>query len=108
MSMVQFLSFIPLMNWNIPGVFSTFINSYLTVTGITIPFAMIPVNYLNPLYLLSNFITPPFNSKFFDCGFNSVSLIYNFANQLFTWITLLLIYFLLIFLTRYFTGKKYA
>lgn len=105
--MVQLLSFIPLLNLSIPSVLATFINNYLSVTAITFPFTLIPFNFINPLFWLSYFATPPFNSKFIDGGYYAVSFIYNFADQFFTWISLLLLYFLLIFLTKVLKGKRY-
>ena len=105
--MCQFLYFIPLLNGNIPPLIVTFINNYLSVIDISFPFELIPIDFINPIYLLSDFITPPFNTKFLDAGYQSVSIIFNLANQIWTWLTLLFSYFILRFLVRALPGKRY-
>ena len=95
------------MNANTPPLVVAFINNYLSVIDISFPFYLIPIDFINPIYWLSDFITPPFNTKFLESGFQSVSIIYNFANQIWTWLTLILIYFILKFLVWVLPGERY-
>lgn len=105
-STVQLLSFIPLLNGITPGILTIFINNYLSVTSITFPFELIPIDWINPLYWFAVFFTPPYNNSFFDCGYTTTHFIYNFANQIWTWMLLLLLYIFLIILSNLLPGEK--
>ena len=95
MSMIQMMSYPPLMNWILPDNLINFITNYMTINSISIPFNLLPDWVPNPLNALQMFIFDPFNDKMMQYGYISISFIYNFAQQLFTWIVLLAIYLML-------------
>ena len=106
MSMIQILSYPPLMNWILPDNLINFITNYMTVNSISIPFNLFPSFLPNPMNLLNPFIFNPFNDRMAQYGYISISFIWNFGQQLFTWITLLAIYLLLCLFIYYVPPNK--
>ena len=91
-NMLQILSYIPLLNCDLPNNFRIILTDYLSGDLFVLPFDMIPEFPYNPLDYLSVFITEPLNERFGDLNYESISFIFNFADELLTWLTLLLIY----------------
>jgi len=94
-NMVQMLSYIPLLDCNVPNIFKLLLTEYLTITKIAIPFNLIPDFPSNPLSQFTRFLTEPLNEKFGELKYESISFIFNFSEELLTWIVLGLIYLLL-------------
>ena len=94
-NMVQMVSFIPLLDCNIPNIFRLLLTEYLTITKVVIPFNSIPDFPYDPLSQLTRFLTEPLNEKFEELGYESISFIFNFSEELLTWIVLGLTYPLL-------------
>lgn len=92
---VQILSYLPLIDCLIPTNLEMVLNDYLTIGDLTIPFDILPSWVPNPKDLLVLFETLPFNERFGLAGFDSLSFVYNFAEDLFTWIILIFFYLLL-------------
>lgn len=104
---IQFLSYLPLIDCFIPGNLEMVLSDYLTVGDIKIPFDMLPEWVPSPKKLLVVFELMPFNERIVTAGYESLSFIYNFAEDLVTWTLLGLFYILLNMLTRLFPGVKY-
>ena len=98
-NMLQVLSYVPAISCEFPNNLEVFLTEYLTVGKVSIPFDILPSWIPNPLSYLSGFITTPFNERFELCGYQTFSFIYNFADQLITWLLVLLFYILLRILT---------
>ena len=94
-NMVQFISYLPGLNCALPLNFEIFISDYLTIKKVSIPYELIPEFPYNPLNYASYFLTNPFSERFSLLGYNSISFIFNFLDELLTWILLLLLYLLL-------------
>jgi len=94
-NMVQIISYIPLLDCNIPNIFRLLLTEYLTVRKIAIPFNLVPDFPYNPLSELTRFLTEPLNEKFEELEYVSISFILNFSEELLTWIVLGLTYLLL-------------
>lgn len=95
MSMIQVLSFAPVLNCEIPGNLEEFLTTYFGVSKSSIPFEYLPSWVPNPKDFIAKFKTEPLNSKFDNAGYASTSFIYNLSDQLGTWIILVLAYFLI-------------
>ncbi len=106
--MVQVLNYIPLLNATLPPNLSEFLKEYLTMASIKIPFSLLPDFIPNPREWLSEFLTNPFNDRFQLFGLDSISFIWNFAEQLYTWAILLLIYLVISILSRCLPSTRYA
>jgi len=106
--MVQLLSYIPLINGQLPPNMELFIGRYLSVGAIKIPFRSFPSFIPNPLSLLTAFVTNAFNDRFQLFGFESVSFIWNFAEQLATWLIMLVTYLVLRLLCKYLPQNRYG
>jgi hypothetical protein len=106
--MVQVLNYIPLLNATLPPNMNEFLKQYLTVASIKIPFSLLPDFIPNPLEWVSGFLTNPFNDRFQLFGLDSISFIWNFAEQLYTWAILLLIYVALTILSKCVPSSRYA
>ena len=91
-NMIQILSYLPLLNCDLPDNFRMVLTEYLSDDLFVLPFDIIPQFPYNPLNYLSAFITEPFNEKFEDLDYESISFIFNFSDELLTWLVLLLIY----------------
>jgi len=92
---VQIISYIPLLNCNIPNIFRLLLTEYLTVRKVAIPLNSIPDFPFNPLSQFTRFLTKPLNEKFEKLKYESISFIFNFSEELLTWILLGLTYLLL-------------
>ncbi len=104
-NMLQMISFLPIIDCVIPSNFETFITQYLTVGDVSFPFDTFSEYIPNPLSYLSAFITNPLDSRYFQCGFESLSFIYNFGSQLVTWLLVGLFYLLIRILVRAFPRR---
>ena len=98
-NMLQILSYVPAINCDFPYNLEVFLTDYLSVSKVSFPFAILPSWVPNPLSYVSRFVTTPFNSRFLLCGYESFNFIYNFADQLLTWLLVLLFYIVLRVLT---------
>ncbi len=98
-NMLQLLSYIPAIDCVFPYNLNAFLTQYMSVSSVSIPYSILPDWVPNLLSYLSDFVTEPFNSQFEGCGYESLSFIYNFADQLTTWLLVLMFYLLLRFLT---------
>ncbi len=107
-NMLQILSYLPIINCNIPYNFEVFITQYLTMSQITFPTELMPDWMPNPLAYFESFITEALNERYSLCGYDSLSFVYNFGNQIFTWLLLLLFYILLRILTWMIPKSKYG
>lgn len=107
-NMLQMLSYAPAINCDFPYNLEVFLTEYLSVSKVSIPFNLLPTWIPNPLSFLSGFLTTPFNARFLLCGYESFSFIYNFADQLLTWLLVLLFYILLRILTYLIPEKTCA
>ena len=90
--MLQYISFLPVINCVMPGNMEAFITKFFGVSKVSIPFEYFPSWVPNPLIYLDLFKTPPLNSRFANDGYTSVNFIYNYSSQLFTLLTVLIIY----------------
>ena len=90
-----------------PDNLQTFLTTYLTIGSISIPYNILPDFIPNPKDMIRDFLTKPLSDRFRSAGFESLSFIYNFGDQISTWIILLLIYLTLIILTKCISKEKY-
>ncbi len=104
--MVQMLSFIPLINGVMPANMEMFMKDYLSVVSITIPFSLFPSFIPNPLAWIAVFISDAFNDRFHQFGFESASFLWNFAEQLLTWLIMLVIYTTLSVISLYLPDNR--
>ena len=100
-NMLQMLSYLPMIDCDIPQNLVVFLTQYMTVGKVSLPFDMMPSWIPNPLAYLPTFLTDPFNGRFSLCGYATLSFIYNFADQLTTWCLLLAFYIALCILTKW-------
>ena len=107
-NMLQILSYLPIIDCDLPSNFEIFITEYLTVSQVVFPFQMLPQFVPNPLSFLTDFLTAALNDRYSLCGYESVSFIYNFGSQLLTWILLFLLYLVLLILVRIIPKSKYG
>jgi hypothetical protein len=84
---IQILSYLPLIDCTIPSNMKTFFIDYFGVSKSSIPFESLPEWVPNPLNFLALFEGEPYNERFKELGYNSLSVIYNFSNQIGTWAT---------------------
>ncbi len=105
-NMLQLLSYIPVINCTLPYTLEVFLTQYLSVSKVSFPFQL----FISGFSLLSwpTFLTLPLNPRFSLSGYDSTSFIYNFAEQLSTWLLLALLYVLLCVLTKVFPEPKYC
>lgn len=93
-NMMQILSYIPVIDCNVPSKLEYFLTVHFGLSKCSIPFDLLPSWMYNPMDFIAKFKTKSLSSRFESAGYVSVSFIYNFINQLITWIALTLIYFL--------------
>eukprot|EP01022_Parablepharisma_sp_SALTPOND_P012507 TRINITY_DN1609_c0_g2_i1.p1 TRINITY_DN1609_c0_g2~~TRINITY_DN1609_c0_g2_i1.p1 ORF type:complete len:1244 (+),score=61.49 TRINITY_DN1609_c0_g2_i1:84-3815(+) len=98
-NMLQILSYIPIIDCELPYNLEVFLSEYLTVSKVAFPFQVFAGYIPNPLEYISGYLINPFNERFSICGYESLSFIYNFFDQLLTWVLLFFFYMLLRFLT---------
>ena len=106
MNMVQFISYLPGLNCALPPNFEIFMTDYLSIKKLSIPVDMIPEFPYNPLNYITCFLTNPFSERFSLLGYESISFIFNFLDELVTWLLLLLLYLLLMILCSIFSKNK--
>jgi len=112
-NMVQILAYLPVISVEIPTNLEIFLTQYLTVNKMVFPFKLLPNIPYNPLNYLWVFITKPLNDRFILSGYETLSFIMNFSEELLTWIMLFFFYLLLKVLTAiipkttYFSIVKY-
>eukprot|EP01022_Parablepharisma_sp_SALTPOND_P034527 TRINITY_DN920_c0_g1_i1.p6 TRINITY_DN920_c0_g1~~TRINITY_DN920_c0_g1_i1.p6 ORF type:complete len:224 (+),score=6.17 TRINITY_DN920_c0_g1_i1:3523-4194(+) len=105
-NMLQLLSFGPIISCVVPHNLEMFLTEYLEVCKVTFPFRLLPSWLPSPTDYLSSFLTVPFNERFLICGYEALSFIYNFAEELATWVLLLGFYILLKLLTCIFSKSS--
>jgi len=98
MNMLQMLMYIPIISCELPYNLEIFLTQYLSVGRVAFPFKMLPTWIPNPINWIKSKLVLPFDMRFSICGFDSLSFIYNFSEQLFTWILLLVFYLAVRFL----------
>lgn len=91
--MLQIVYYIPLLMITIPENFLEFMRTYLAIAQIKIPIGILPQLVPDSLAKQLNAITPSISFKAF--GFESVSFLIIFYQQLFAWLLLLLGYIIL-------------
>eukprot|EP00826_Nyctotherus_ovalis_P051747 TRINITY_DN6483_c0_g1_i1.p2 TRINITY_DN6483_c0_g1~~TRINITY_DN6483_c0_g1_i1.p2 ORF type:complete len:394 (-),score=112.85 TRINITY_DN6483_c0_g1_i1:889-2070(-) len=94
-NMVQMVSFIPVINCDMPYNLELFLTEYLEIKDLAIPLDFLPDFKYNPLNYVEAFVTDPFSEKFSLAGYQTISFIFNFSNEITTWLLLLLLYFVL-------------
>lgn len=94
-NMLQVLSYLPVLDCVLPDNYRMIVTNYLSEELVTIPFDLIPEFPYNPLNYLAVFLTEPFNENFKEMDFESVSFVFNFSDELLTWLSLGLVYFAL-------------
>lgn len=97
LNMLQLISYLPALKCKIPYNLEIFLTEYLTVKGLVFPFELLPDFGFNPLELVGEFLTKPFNDKFFTAGYETISFIFNFSDEILTWFLLFLLYLALKF-----------
>eukprot|EP01022_Parablepharisma_sp_SALTPOND_P001165 TRINITY_DN105725_c2_g1_i1.p1 TRINITY_DN105725_c2_g1~~TRINITY_DN105725_c2_g1_i1.p1 ORF type:complete len:1460 (-),score=75.94 TRINITY_DN105725_c2_g1_i1:591-4970(-) len=105
-NMLQIVSYIPIINCQLPYNLEVFLTQYLTVSKVVFPFKALPKWIPNPLHYVTAFLTDSLSERFSLCGYESLSFIFNFADQLATWLLLLGFYFLLQLLTCMISEKR--
>jgi len=106
LSTLQILSYLPLIDCTIPSNMKSFFTDYFGVSKSSIPFDSLP-GWINPLNLLAFFKGEPYNERFNELGYKSLSVIYNFSNQIGTWLTALLTFLVASLASKLFTGFMY-
>jgi len=105
---VQMLSYLPLINCFIPANLEMVLSSFLDIGDLAIPFDIFPDWFPDPKEFFEVFKTLPLNERFEMCGFESLHFLYNFADELTTWLTLTFIYILLSILTKIIPSSRYT
>eukprot|EP01022_Parablepharisma_sp_SALTPOND_P031822 TRINITY_DN817_c0_g1_i8.p5 TRINITY_DN817_c0_g1~~TRINITY_DN817_c0_g1_i8.p5 ORF type:complete len:354 (-),score=14.54 TRINITY_DN817_c0_g1_i8:678-1739(-) len=99
-NMLQMIAYLPIINCVIPYNLEMFLTEYLTVKKVVFPFQLLPDFKYNPLRYFGAFLTKPFNDKFLITGYDSLSFIFNFSDEILTWVLLAFFYLLLRILDR--------
>eukprot|EP00826_Nyctotherus_ovalis_P018376 TRINITY_DN15501_c0_g1_i13.p1 TRINITY_DN15501_c0_g1~~TRINITY_DN15501_c0_g1_i13.p1 ORF type:complete len:281 (+),score=54.01 TRINITY_DN15501_c0_g1_i13:379-1221(+) len=81
-NMLQILSYLPVLNCELPSNYRIVLTEYLSDQIVALPFSLIPEFPYNPLNYLTVFLTEPLNEKFEEMDFESVSFIFNFSEEL--------------------------
>ena len=87
MGLIQLVYYIPFINCIIPSNFEYFLREYFGVTKLAIPFDSFP-KQINPMPYIEMFHDKPFNDQFESMGYRAKSFIYNYLNQILTFITM--------------------
>ena len=101
LNMLQMISYVPIIPCDLPYNLNILLTQYLVVSQANIPFEILSGYVPTPLSFLKRFATPPLNDRFYNCGYPSVSFVYNFGDQFATWIVLALTYCVLIVINKY-------
>lgn len=89
---LQMISYAPLLHCTVPENFKLFIREYFGVSKVSIPFEMLPGWMPNFMAFATHFEVDPGNARAVEFGYVSACFLYNFAAQLITWATVLLLY----------------
>ena len=100
-SMMQILSYIPLIDVTVPGNYLHFVKEFFGVSKASIPFDSFPDWVPNPKGIIEKFNIPTENVKALEAGYVSISFLYNFGYQLFTWTIMLILYLVFTLLTKF-------
>ena len=107
-NMLQMVSYIPVIDCYIPQNLEIFLIEYLSIGSLAIPFDMIPEFKYNPLNYIDYFLTDPFNDKFFATGYESISFVFNFSDEILTWLSLFFVYLVLKLLCSLLSKSRYS
>ncbi len=96
-NMLQILYYTPVIDTPIPGNLESILTNYLSVSKLTIPIpidlsSFLPTSWINDM--TSNLLSVNLQ----EFGLSSLSFLYNFYDQLFTWISLVACYLILVLL----------
>ncbi len=91
-NMLQILSYLPVIDCFVPSNLEIFLTKYLAISKTVFQFQIVPSSFPNPLSWMGFFLTSPLNIRLELMGYNSVNFLYNFADELFTWVLLGLTY----------------
>jgi len=94
-NMIQLASYIPILKCKIPYNLQVFFTQYMSVSKVVFPLKLLPDFILNPLNILKAFITESIGENFEICGYETFSFLWNFGEELITWILLGMFYILL-------------
>eukprot|EP00826_Nyctotherus_ovalis_P054649 TRINITY_DN7174_c0_g1_i2.p1 TRINITY_DN7174_c0_g1~~TRINITY_DN7174_c0_g1_i2.p1 ORF type:complete len:260 (+),score=46.79 TRINITY_DN7174_c0_g1_i2:385-1164(+) len=94
-NMIQILSYLPLLDCEIPENYRVILTKYISIKDVAIPLDFLPDIPFSPAHYFTKFVTDPLNEKFSELDYESVSFIFNFADELNTWFLLGLAYVLL-------------
>jgi len=107
-NMLQLASYIPILKYEIPYNLQIFFTEYMSVSKVVFPFKLLPNFILNPLTLLKSFIAESIGDNFEICGYETFSFLWNFGEELITWIWLLAFYLLLNFLDNVLPENRFV
>lgn len=105
---IQILTYLPLIDCLVPANLEIVLSDYFTIAEIKIPFDLVPEWIPNPKTYLEFFEIIPFSDRFELNGYDSLSFVYNFAEDLLTWSLLIFLYLGLRFLSWLFPQIKYC
>lgn len=94
-NMIQVLSYLPILDLELPYNLEVFLTEYLSMGELVLPFDLIPDLPFNPADLAEFFLAEAFNEKFALNDFGSFNFLYVYYEELFTWIVMGFIYLLL-------------
>lgn len=94
-NMLQMLSYLAIISCRIPFNLELFLTEHLEAKNVVVPLNFLPEFASAPLQVFGAFLTNPFNDKFLNCGHQSISFIFNFSDEIVTWVLLLLFYVVL-------------
>ena len=90
--MLQVAALLPLISSELPSSLQFFVSQYANVSKAAMPFSMLPSIVPKPTTHLEMFRTDPVNEQYKDSGYETKSFVYNFAEQLTTWVLLATVY----------------
>jgi len=97
-NMVQLISYIPIIKLVVPINMQLFLSNYLGVSKASIPFNLLPNGFPNPINSLKIFSNSSLGNGLGTGSYETFSFIYNFGQELITWLTLFGFYLVLCFL----------
>ncbi len=95
MDMLQLISYLPLIDLELPSNMYLFLTKYMSANSLSIPFDMLPDWIPDPTKYFDYFSGVVLDSRYVSCGYESFSFMYNMSGNLSTWLLLLLFYLLL-------------
>eukprot|EP00826_Nyctotherus_ovalis_P047315 TRINITY_DN5429_c0_g1_i20.p1 TRINITY_DN5429_c0_g1~~TRINITY_DN5429_c0_g1_i20.p1 ORF type:complete len:529 (-),score=105.27 TRINITY_DN5429_c0_g1_i20:544-2130(-) len=107
-NMVQLVSYLPALDCTIPSNLEIFLTDYMNIRKVAIPTDLLPDFVMAPLNFIENFVTAPLNDRFSLAGYESLSFLFNFLDELLTWFLVALLYVALIVLCRLVPKSKYS